>query len=576
MKRSANYSAKTKIVSSIRKKYAHYRHIKNAYFQKQYARGKEQDNDYKNILKLAKYLKTIMKTPGQKSKSHRLVQASLIVRKLSAVRADFIRKSIAVFYKIRSFCTDRFVSAESTNDVQSKFSKLTGESCHRSTLSLFYVDHCVPRPSIMIAGENKIFATGDDTIEYPISSVCADECLGEGIEEPGSNQDRHSKTGITWTCNDLCGWGCKDKTREAIEKLEEFYGSFIDSTPTRIHGLCKTVDQCVFPSNSEKGHPISCWERLNHNTFKNVSGCPSKLLFLKVLGSHFSKIRTLVTNIYKLKRYHQAESNISAAFNSSSAAVYDEYLRLKKDNVIGESKKDDICRPSINEETIVNSFRQAIKEYEKVLLNLPTTPTICCKLLKPRSQCSDIKLIRKFPNSTIFSEILRDNNVSLESAKKDTHFTCRLCMKYFSKNEMPPQCYKNNLSVPTNRGSIIDLNYLELLLVKRAHPFQIITMPHTASGKRIPSNQAQRKARGTSIHLPIPIVETLKTVLSDNEVIRTCNLHIAVRSAIGNKSIVWQDFVRIDKVYENLKKLKYEISRYPTTRYVAGVQSFVF
>ena len=136
-----------------------------------------------------------MKTPGQKSKSHRLVQASLIVRKLSAVRADFIRKSIAVFYKIRSFCTDRFVSAESTNDVQSKFSKLTGESCHRSTLSLFYVDHCVPRPSIMIAGENKIFATGDDTIEYPISSVCADECLGEGIEEPGSNQDHHSKTG---------------------------------------------------------------------------------------------------------------------------------------------------------------------------------------------------------------------------------------------------------------------------------------------------------------------------------------------------------------------------------------------
>ena len=50
----------------------------------------------------------------------------------------------------------------------------------------------------------------------------------------------------------------------------------------------------------------------------------------------------------------------------------------------------------------------------------------------------------------------------------------------------------------------------------------------------------------------------MKTVLSDNEVIRTCNLHIAVRSAIGNKSIVWQDFVRIDKVYENFKKLNYE------------------
>ena len=47
--------------------------------------------------------------------------------------------------------------------------------------------------------------------------------------------------------------------------------------------------------------------------------------------------------------------------------------------------------------------------------------------------------------------------------------------------------------------------------------------------------------------------------MQDEEVFRTNTFHIAVRTDIKPNKIVWQDIVRIDKVYAALKTLKYKL-----------------
>ena len=99
-------------------------------------------------------------------------------------------------------------------------------------------------------------------------------------------------------------------------------------------------------------------------------------------------------------------------------------------------------------------------------------------------------------------------------------------------------------------------------MIPRAHAFQAIYIPQTVSGTRKPSNQCHRKARGLTIHLPIPIEQTLENVLKDDEVFRTTHLHIGVRTGLGKKKFIFQDVVSIDKVYEALKCLKYDYKNY--------------
>ena len=104
-------------------------------------------------------------------------------------------------------------------------------------------------------------------------------------------------------------------------------------------------------------------------------------------------------------------------------------------------------------------------------MNLPDVPTICCRLLKSRSTCVDIKRVRKLPQNEIWYNILRDKNINIDKLGYNEIFACSNCMKYLRDSKMPPQCYLNNLFVADKVEALDDLTDWELLLVKRAHAF---------------------------------------------------------------------------------------------------------
>ena len=122
---------------------------------------------------------------------------------------------------------------------------------------------------------------------------------------------------------------------------------------------------------------------------------------------------------------------------------------------------------------------------------------------------------------------------------------------------MPANCVLNRMGVTDTNTTLDKLTEWERLLIPRAHAFQSIYVPRTASGARMPSNQCHRKQKGVTLFLPIPVEETLHNVLKDDEVFRTSHLRIAVRTGMGNKKVVFEDIVNIQSVYEALKSLKY-------------------
>ena len=75
-------------------------------------------------------------------------------------------------------------------------------------------------------------------------------------------------------------------------------------------------------------------------------------------------------------------------------------------------------------------------------------------------------------------------------------------------------------------------------------------------GKKLPPSHLINKVHGSTLHLPLPLQETLKRLPSPTQpILDHGELFVLLRSIPTTKKVVWQNIVDITKVYGALKDI---------------------
>ena len=396
------------------------------------------------------------------------------------------------------------------------------------------------------------------------------------------NSSKKDDVGLSWVCSEKkCGFHYNKYTSEALVELRKAYQNLVILKYQDLEEYIPKMFKCTAERDEEKrGHSLECYDHDNLNTFLNKTNCQDPLLVLKRLYEHFPTIRTITRRCYALKQSFLIAKDLQNIYDQPVEEIYSMYIKYKHLVEI-DTKMPTLTRPKIDMEKICEKYKTQIEEVKassnpNISHDLPLFVCFSCKILHKFTQVSDLVNLRSYPeNSHHWDSIILHNNIDLQKIKdskleknarkrqellaefKGKLWICHDCKTKFKENKLPPKCVLNNMDVCPSNSVIESLNDYERLLISRAHSFRTILTATNKSGRRnIPSHRQHKKTTGVSIHLPLDIDTTLKTVLSDEEVLNTSNLELSVSSKAGRKKIVWQDVVDIEKVYRAIKYLK--------------------
>lgn len=130
-------------------------------------------------------------------------------------------------------------------------------------------------------------------------------------------------------------------------------------------------------------------------------------------------------------------------------------------------------------------------------------------------------------------------------------------MNKFRENSLLPTCVLNGLHVSEPPDFLINLNDFEKALIQRAKAFQVVTSMAPVGKKNLPNRQLIKKVKGGTFHLPLPLVETLKTLPRPQDPVNpNPEFFILVRGVPTKRNIIWGNFVDVIKLFNALEYLK--------------------
>ena len=207
---------------------------------------------------------------------------------------------------------------------------------------------------------------------------------------------------------------------------------------------------------------------------------------------------------------------------------------------------------NLNEDEIISKYSASFTLLTERIIDTPRFVCLSCEKLCFRRNVIDGTKFRKPLSGIYWEKLINYLNVNLTN----TFYICKYCLMYFRNNTLPPTCILNNLYVDKIPDVITTLNDYEKILIQRAKAFQIVKTMGTVSKKKLPHSHLQKKVKGKTFHLPLPIEETLKKICASTDVInQNHELYILVRGATKSK-VIWENLVDVKKVYDVLIWLK--------------------
>lgn len=342
-----------------------------------------------------------------------------------------------------------------------------------------------------------------------------------------------------WVCTDSCNI---DK-KLWFHRLYSISRDLLNMKPDEICNFLENVDICsnkesdspiqIQHNDSDKklmlGHPFICHETDN--------ACPSVLLFLRRVAPHFPFIRFLVKNIYSIRRLRFQIGFASDLLINGSLTEIQKFESQIRSNV---STYELDSFPSKEEKDIHEKFSSAfvaLRKKEKEH-NLPLDACYSC--LKLCSKALLQQYSRKLAANLLFKDLLSFHE-GFESPFKSSlspDKICLYCAKKFSQKKLPPRCILNGMHFKPIPDCISALNDFEIVFIQRAKAFQVLTRMNAVSGshnKHRPLINVNRKDKGRTFHLPLPIENTLSESPGSNHE-KSRSFHCRSRNSYKNST----------------------------------------
>ena len=101
-------------------------------------------------------------------------------------------------------------------------------------------------------------------------------------------------------------------------------------------------------------------------------------------------------------------------------------------------------------------------------------------------------------------------NIDADDMDIGSKSICDGCVKKFKVDKKPSFSILNDLYVPPVPPEIGNLNTYEKILIQRAKAFQTIQKKGTVMKKKLPNHVKIDSLKGSTIHSPLPVEETLE------------------------------------------------------------------
>ena len=322
-------------------------------------------------------------------------------------------------------------------------------------------------------------------------------------------------------------WLCDSKICqidvETIDSIERMLHTINTATPEKSQQLYININRCI---NADKnpyrlGHSISC---------SRENGCNSLLRHACLASSHFPVLRSMVKEIYKLRRialcmkavqqarcsgnYHRLQD---ATANLKQAK--DAFLNIKADKPAETPDNDDnndseectLSRQNLaDEDAVIEAFGKELKLVAVERDTYTTTACSFCEQIKP-----GLKTLKSLENRKGFDsekmttaiEILYQNKTQHEDIDEflEDVKICSYCSQKLLANKDVARSAFNSLSVVKTPDCIKDLNMFEKTLIKFCMTcITVLRLGHITNKKR-PQNELTAALKGRIAYLPVDV-----------------------------------------------------------------------
>ncbi|CAH0380811.1 unnamed protein product, partial [Bemisia tabaci] len=346
------------------------------------------------------------------------------------------------------------------------------------------------------------------------------------------------KKSLRWDCSALCN----TSDRTAIRKVGKVFRRLKQTTLGQMVHFLVGMNECrnTCHLSCKKGHSAVC---------RMTDGNGAPLVVLQNLMSHYPHVRTAVRSLQTMKKILSEIDELDTALYTADREKLEaiaEKARLQggEFTIGGDTYTD--------EDGIYMQFKKCFAALDKAMNDLPSNYCFSCEKILKRDQLIELSRMKSTPDNHWWNELYKKGETGV-----CVDYICKFCLKKIRKGELPSIATLNKMDVPKVPPSIQGLNKFERIFIQRAKAFQVVAKAGTVSGKHLPASHLNSKVVGRTFHLPLPLEETLKRVLRDEQaVMPNQELYLLIRGLPTNQKKVWEHLVNFSDILKALQWLK--------------------
>ena len=315
-----------------------------------------------------------------------------------------------------------------------------------------------------------------------------------------------------------------------------------------------------------QGHPLPC----------HLGCCESKLRLLRAASVHYPPLRSLLNNIYCVRRCDKLIKKIDNDLASGciqsllSNISIENCADLLEDDSLPSSPTDTDGLPGeVSESHLEVEFAEVIQEFYEKLKQDPEFKCCSCERLLMKKALTHFNFTTEKFCSDTWTQLKNYMTEKDPDASKKVHYVCAHCRPILNANNMPGRCVLNGLFSEPIPIELCNLNTIEKQFIQRAKCFQTIVRLGTYT-RKVPLYNALKAVKGTMFFLPLGMEDTMRK-LEGSGISADCfsdpsyelpdclpdpELHILVDSRPTKDKVVWQSLADIRKVKEAVQKLQ--------------------
>ncbi|MCP4491608.1 MAG: AAA family ATPase [Gammaproteobacteria bacterium] len=245
----------------------------------------------------------------------------------------------------------------------------------------------------------------------------------------------------------------------------------------------------------------------------------------------------------------------------------------------------------IDEEQLLTIYGKQVNKFESLIQDCPSNECyICCCLYRKEHIFKPNKRNRQLQDKILTFLQVREENfenplptteVECEKyfvvrsynsqSRKEIPAVCLRCAKDIGSKRIPVCSIENGMGLDKIPTEIVQLNMYEMMLIQLAKAFHSVIRltPYRFRGNK---GELVKAVKGTSIHFPLPIKDTLD--YTESKLPSPQCLEILVDSLPSSKRVVWRQLVDIKKVKSALNWLKQNNELYKNVEIVCDESLF--